>query len=525
MSMHTPLLEMRAISKIYGNGVYANREVDFSVEEGEIHAIVGENGAGKSTLMKILFGMERPSHGQILLRGEPVVFHSPQTAIAYGIGMVHQHFKLVDSLSIAENVTMGYEPIRHRFIDRKKSLEKVENIARIFALKDPLDTPVGRLPVGTKQKVEIMKALYRGAKILILDEPTAVLTPQETEELFSQLKDLKAQGYTVIFISHKLREVKEISDRITVMRRGKTVDCCNTADVTEQDISAKMVGKNYTSSLDKRQAQPGECLLRVRDLTYNGRGGKHVVDNVSFTVRAGEIVGIAGVEGNGQTELIETITGLRRPDGGQVEMFGVITNGMPVKKLRELGMAYIPADRIELGLAVSMSIEDNLRTTKLHDPSLYTAHLLSRKKSAALGRQLVETYTIKCGSPETEVGMLSGGNMQKVVVAREFTQGARLIIAEQPTRGIDIGAAKFIHEELIRLRDSGCAVLLVSADLEELYKLSDSMFVIYDGAISAYLSDPSSVDESELGYYMLGVRHQTEAEIREAYHEEKESAD
>jgi general nucleoside transport system ATP-binding protein len=518
------LLEMNNISKIYGNGVYANRDVTFSVCEGEIHALVGENGAGKSTLMKILFGLEKPSSGQIVLHGEPVVFRSPQDAIARGIGMVHQHFKLVDSLSITENVTMGYEPMRRGFINRGEAEKRVAEIAGIFALKDSLSTPVGQLPVGTKQKVEIIKALYRGAKILILDEPTAVLTPQETAELFVQLKDLKTKGYTVIFISHKLREVKELSDRISVMRQGKLVDTCQTDGVTEQDISEKMVGRSYSAQLDKKPAAPGEVCLAVSGLVCRGRGGKPAVNDISFTVRAGEIVGVAGVEGNGQNELVAALVGLRRHDGGTIRFFGRDTTGLSVEQLRRLGMSYIPSDRMDLGLATSMTIEENLITTKLDDRSLYQGGLLSRKKTLALSRGLIDTYTVKCDSPETEIGMLSGGNMQKVVVAREFTMGSRLIIAEQPTRGIDVGAAKFIHEELLRLRDAGCAVLMISADLEELYQLSDSIFVMYDGQISAYLKDPSTVSENELGYYMLGVHRQSDSEIREAYYEKEKSS-
>lgn len=525
MSKEPVLLELRNISKIYGNGVFANRCVNMTVGEGEIHALVGENGAGKSTLMKVLFGMEKPDKGEILLRGAPITLHSPQDAIALGIGMVHQHFKLVDSLSITENVTMGYEPMKGAFFDTKSAADKVAEIAKIFDLKDPLSTPVGKLPVGTKQKVEIIKALYRGAKILILDEPTAVLTPQETVELFRQLQSLKGQGYTVIFITHKLREVKEISSRISVMRRGEMVDSCRTADVTEQDISAKMVGKNYSSELHKKPAAPGAVCLRVQGLWCMGRGGRHAVDDVSFTVRAGEILGIAGVEGNGQTELIEMIAGLRPVGGGEIQMFGKPTKGLSVKQLRGLGMSYIPSDRMELGLATTMSIEENIITTKLEDESLYRRGLLSKRNTDKLGKALVEKFLIKCSSPETEVSMLSGGNMQKVVVAREFTQGSKLIIAEQPTRGIDVGAAKFIHEELLRLRDAGCAVLLVSADLDELYKLSDSMIVLYNGGISAYIPQPKAVEENELGYYMLGVQKQTPEEIQEVYHEEKKSAD
>lgn len=519
-----PVLEMRNISKVYGNGVYANRGVSFAVKKGEIHALVGENGAGKSTLMKVLFGMEKADQGEILLNGEKKVFHSPQDAMAMGIGMVHQHFKLVDSLSITENVIMGYEPMRRGFIDRQTAAQKVAGICKIFELKEDLDTPVRKLPVGTKQKVEIVKAMYRGARILILDEPTAVLTPQETEELFKQLKKLKQEGYTVIFISHKLREVKEISDRVSIMRRGQMIDTVSTEDVTEKEISSMMVGANYNKELAKKEAVPGEVMLEIKGLTAMGANHKKVVDEVSFTVRAGEIVGIAGVEGNGQNELIEMITGLRKVDEGSIRMMGSPVNRMSIQGRRDLGMTYIPSDRMEVGLAVSMTVGENLISTKLKDKDLYRARLLSHKKTEELSEQLIREYLIKCDSPDTEVGMLSGGNMQKVVVAREFTQDARLIIAEQPTRGIDVGAAKFIHEQLVKLRDAHCAVLLVSADLEELYQLSDSILVMYDGGFSAYIKDPSEVSENELGTYMLGVNRQTDAQIEEAYYEEEKSA-
>lgn len=516
------ILEMNHISKVYGNGVYANKDISFSVREGEIHALVGENGAGKSTLMKILFGMERPSQGGILLRGETVLFHTPQDAMAVGIGMVHQHFKLVGSMNVTENVILGYEPMWKGLINSKKAKEKVAEFSEIFQLKEVLDLPVSKLPVGTKQKVEIVKALYRGAKILILDEPTAVLTPQETAELFTQLKKLKKQGFTVIFISHKLREVKEISDRISIMRKGELIDTLNTADVNEEEISAKMVGSNYSAKLAKKPMELKETVLRVRDLSAKGYGGKNIVNNVSFTVRSGEIVGVAGVEGNGQSELIELLAGLLLTKEGSIHMLDRDTKGMSVRDLRDLGMSYIPSDRMSVGLATSMSIEENLITTKLEDKTLYRNHLLSKKYTRRLAARLVKEYMIKCDSPQTEVNMLSGGNMQKVVVAREFTQGAKMILAEQPTRGIDVGAAKFIYEELLRLRDEGCAILLVSADMEELYKLSDRILVMYDGEISAYFKDPKEITENELGFFMLGVQKQTAKEIEEAYVEDQE---
>lgn len=518
------LLEMRHISKVYGNGVYANRDINFSLREGEIHALVGENGAGKSTLMKVLFGMETVDQGDIILRGEKMVFHSPQDAMAVGIGMVHQHFKLVESMSVYENIILGYEPTKRGFIDVKAAKEKVREVSKIFEIEELLDIPVEKLPVGTKQKVEIVKALYRGAKILILDEPTAVLTPQETEKLFIQLKDLKKKGFTVIFISHKLREVKELSDRISIMRKGKMRGTVNTEEITEKEVSALMVGNNYTGVLEKKIPNYKDILLKVKDLTKNGAGEKNIVNKVSFTVSGGEILGIAGVEGNGQNELIEMITGMLPVDGGMVELQGTDITNTPIKNRRKSGMAYIPSDRIEVGMATSMSIEENIITTKLDQDCIYTNNLLSAKKIEELSGKLIEDYMIRCDGTKTEGGMLSGGNMQKVVVAREFTQNAKVIVAEQPTRGVDIGAAKFIHEKLVELRDEGCAVILISADMEELLKLSDHIAVMYDGEFSAYYEDVAHVTENELGYYMLGVKKQTKEEIGGAFYEKEKFA-
>ncbi len=513
------LLELKGICKVYENGIYANRGVNFSVDAGEIHALVGENGAGKSTLMKIIYGMERPDMGEIHVNGKKVRFSSPQDAMAMSIGMVHQHFMLVESLSITENVALGFEPSRLGFIHKAEARRKVQEIMKLFDLEMDPDTRVSDLSVGHKQKVEIIKALYRGAKILILDEPTAVLTPQETTELFAKLRQLRDSGYTVIFISHKLREVMELCDRVSVMRRGEMVACVHVADVTQSQLSAMMVGANYSEKLDKRLSQPGEVRLRISDAVCLDRFGKRVVDGVSLTVRAGEILGVAGVEGNGQNELVEMVFGLRRPASGHIEALERDISGLSVRALRRMGVAYIPADRMTLGLAKTMSIEDNIIATRLDDHSLYRAGLLSARRTHALSQALVKEFTVKCSSPQTEVEMLSGGNMQKVVAAREFAPGVRLFIVEQPSRGIDVGAARFLHEKLLEMRDAGCAILLVSADLDELLKLSDSAVVMYEGKISAYFADVSQVHENELGHYMLGVKTQTPEQIRRAYYE------
>ena len=452
------VLQMQGISKIYGNGIYANRNISFSVAEGEIHAIVGENGAGKSTLMKILYGLEKPDQGQIMLRDKPVTFLSPQDAMAQGIGMVHQHFMLVESLSIVENITLGYEPLSGIFVNRKKARKIVEELLKDFNLTVSPDTQAKDLSVGIKQKIEILKALYRGARILILDEPTAVLTPQETEELFVQLKTLREKGLTVVFISHKLREVKEISDRISVMRRGEMITTVDTDSVSEREISNLMIGSGFIGKIEKKPAEPGKIILAAKDLHWTNSDKKPLVNGVSFELRAGEILGIAGVEGNGQDELIRLIVGLTRQDKGEINMFGQSTKHVSIRNLRKRGMSYIPSDRMTLGVAVGMSIENNLISTKIQDPALSRWNLLNNSRISALSAKLVKEFKIKCASANTEVSMLSGGNIQKVVVAREFTQGSQLIVAEQPTRGIDIGAAEFIHQKLVELRDQGCAV-------------------------------------------------------------------
>lgn len=513
------LLELKGICKIYGNGIYANRNVNFSVEAGEIHALVGENGAGKSTLMKIIYGMERPDMGQIFLNGKAVQFASPQDAMRMSIGMVHQHFMLVESLSIVENVALGFEPSSFGFIHRAQARQKVLEIMKLFDLDVDPDTRVSDLAVGLKQKVEIIKALYRGANILILDEPTAVLTPQETAELFARLKQLRERGYTVIFISHKLREVVELCDRISVMRRGEMVACVGAREVTQQTLSSMMMGANYSEKLDKAPPRPGEVRLRIREAVCVNRFGKNVVDGVSLTVRSGEILGVAGVEGNGQNELVEMVFGLRRPSAGLVEALGRDVSQMSIRQIRRMGVSYIPADRMTLGLAKTMSIEDNIIATKLDRRDLYRGGLLSARRTRALSTALVEEFLVKCSGPQSEVEMLSGGNMQKVVAAREFSSQVRLFVVEQPSRGIDVGAARFLHEKLLAMRDAGCAILLVSADLEELFKLSDSAIVLYEGRIGAYFPDLSQVTETEIGQYMLGVKAQSSQQIGRAYHE------
>lgn len=513
------ILEMRNITKIYGNGVMANEKVNFSVRKGEIHALMGENGAGKSTLMKMLFGIERPDEGEICIYGEKVQIKSPTDALKLGIGMVHQHFMLVDSLTVAENMVLRCEPKKGLFVDMEQAVREAENIAKTYHFQMDARAVVANLPVGMKQRVEILKALYRGARILILDEPTAVLTPQETEELFKQLKRLRDNGHTIIFISHKIREIKELCDRITILRGGRSMGVYDVAQASVEDISSLMVGRDHVSRVVKRPARPGETVLQVKDLKYGYAHDRLILNGVSFSVRRGEILGVAGVEGNGQREMIEIITRLRRNEDGEIRMSGRDIGAAQVREFRDLGCGYIPQDRLTYGAAVDSSIQDNLISTGVDSRGLRRGLFLSSKKIRDYSARLIREFQVKCDSPFTDLGMLSGGNMQKVVVARELSGDLNLIIADQPTRGIDIGTAAFIHQKLISLRDEGKAVLLVSADLNEIMELSDSLIVMHEGRISAYFPEAAKVTERSLGRYMLGVDRQSEEEIRGAYYE------
>lgn len=514
--MGNELLKMDGITKVYSNGVLANENVSFTVEKGEIHALVGENGAGKSTLMKVLFGLETPDEGAIYLNGNKIKITSPSDAIGHGIGMVHQHFKLVPSLTVAENIVLGIEPKKGIFIDMNKAVKETEELAKKYNFDINPKAVVCDLSVGKKQKVEILKALFRGAKLLILDEPTAVLTPQETRELFEQLKGLKKNGYTIIFISHKLDEIKEICDRLTIMRSGKTMGTYYTANVSEQDISKLMVGRDVVLKVEKKKPSPKDVVLSVKNLNYVNENNKKAVNNVSFSVRSGEILGIAGIEGSGQREIVEMITGLRDIGEGEVTIDGENINPLSIKGIRNLGVSYIPEDRMTYGVAGDVSIEENLISNRYDDKELNGKALFKTNKIKSLTNKLVKDYLIKCKSPSVNVGMLSGGNIQKVVVAREFSTQPKLLIADQPTRGIDVGAIEFIHKKLVSIRDEGCAILLVSADLNEVLELSDSLLVVNNGEIAAYFEDASKLTEEELGFYMLGVKKQSEDEIRRA---------
>ena len=511
-------LVMKDITKIYDNGVIANDKVNFSARKGEIHAICGENGAGKTTLMKMLFGIEQPDKGEIIIKDKVEKITSPSKAIEVGIGMVHQHFMQVPSLTVAENVILGIEPTTGLKFNSAKAIEMTEECCKKYGFQINPRAKVMDLSVGLKQKVEIVKALAKGCEILILDEPTAVLTPQETAELFEQLKFLRDNGCTIIFISHKLNEVKELCDRVTVIRKGHTVCSMDVKDVTEADISRAMIGVDIELEVKKDKAQPKKPVLVVKDLEVYNAIGKEAVKKISFSVREGEIVGIAGVEGNGQRQLIDAITGLWPYAAGSISIEGQEIKGKSILELRKLGEVHIPEDRMTLGIASKMSIKDNVIADKL-DNEKYCKTLINSKAIAEDADKWIKEYTVLCKNAEQPIGALSGGNIQKVVVAREFTSYNRLLVCDQPTRGIDVGAAEFIRERLVKMRDEGKAVLLLSADLGEVMNLSDSLFVMYGGEIVAYFNDLTNVTEDELGYYMLGVKKMSKEEIGGALHE------
>ena len=510
------LLEAVGIGKTYPGGVVANDGVNLVIEPGEVHAVVGENGAGKSTLMKILFGIEQPNSGTLLLDGKPVSFASPRRAIEAGIGMVFQHFSLVPGLSVYENVVMGSEPRNGITFDRKRAIAEVQALSDKFRLKVDPTPPVGTLPVGQQQRVEILKALYRNARVLILDEPTAVLAPQEVQELFVAIRSLVEQGRTVIFIAHKLPEVLEISNRITVMRQGKTVGQVKTSDVTEKSLAAMMVGREVTLRVERKPTDQSRRVAEVRDLRVVNARGTEIVAGLTLNVNAGEIVGLVGVEGNGQAELIEAVAGLRSVAGGTIKVGNRDVSGANVLERRGLGIASIPEDRIATGLATGATVAENIIATRLADKRYVRNGLLDLKTIKANATRLIDRFSIRVGSPGSAVSTLSGGNMQKVVVARELSEQPKLLLVNQPTRGVDLGATQFIWRTITDTRDAGAAVLLSSADLSELLALSDRLLVLYRGKIvAAFINTPDLTPET-LGTYMLGLSTQTAEEMQVA---------
>lgn len=510
----TPIIEMRDIVKVYPNGVVANDGVDFSVEKGEIHALVGENGAGKTTLMKVLYGLEPPTSGEISLKDQPIELRSPHDAIGKGIGMVHQNFMLIPSFTVAENIVLGEEPTRRGLIRKEQAVQETEKLSQQYGLRVDAGAVVDSINVGMRQRVEILKTLYRGAEILILDEPTAVLTPQETQELFEAIRSLVDQGKTVIFITHKLREVLEISDRVTVMRAGKVVGTMPTSEATREGLASMMVGREVLLTVDKPPSERGEAVLKVEDLSYvSADTGRQVIKHISFNVYAGEILGVAGVEGNGQTELVEVLTGLRPATTGRATINSKDILNTDPRNVRMAGVAHIPEDRLTNGLALLATIEENIIVDRYFDHPYRKGLRIDQKEVVQLGEKLIKEFDIRTINGQVPVVSLSGGNMQKVIVAREFSSNPKLLIAAQPTRGIDVGATEFVRQQLVLKRIAGTAVLLVSADLSEVMSLSDRIIVMYEGEITGVFHGAASLTEEEIGLYMCGLKLQDAEEM------------
>ena len=495
-------LELKHITKRFGS-VVANQNVNLQVATGEVHALVGENGAGKSTLMNILYGLLQPDEGEIFFRGEQIHLKSPQDAIRRGIGMVHQHFMLAPSMTVAENIAVGWPP-KGEFSWRNADLAReLEEFQSLFELPVPLDTRVRDLSVGQMQRVEIMKSLYRGAKVIVLDEPTATLTPQETEELFRTIRMLKENGHTIIFISHRLREIMEIADRITALRSGQTVGTVSASEVTPAEVARMMIGRDVVE-LKRTPLQTAEVALTVQNLCVAGDSKPDAVNGLSFQLRQGEILGIAGVEGNGQTELTEALIGVRTVQAGTIELFGKDMAQVSARKRMDAGLAHIPQDRMQEGLALDLNILENL-VVGTHDiPPLGNRWNIHWRKAAEWSRNAIQQFGIKTPNEQERAGNLSGGNMQKIIVARELSREPKVVIACQPTRGVDIGASEYIHQQLLNIRANGGAVLLVSADLDEILELSDRILVLFNGQAAGLLAREEA-SEARLGRYMFGL--------------------
>ena len=507
-------LKMENITKIYPNGFVANKGITFSVQQGEIHALVGENGAGKTTLMKVLFGMEQPQEGAIYVNEKKVKISSPLEAIGLGVGMVHQHFMLLPSMTVAQNVTLGMEPRKNGLVDTQKAVQMTQMMSDKYRFGLDATARVGDLSVGLMQKVEILKALIRGAKVLILDEPTAVLTPQETRELFEQLKLLRKEGHSVIFISHKLEEVMELCDNVTVLRHGY---CNGTHPISELDaagISRLMVGRDVVLKIEKEDPKPGKPILEVRNLTRTNAEGKKTLNDVSFTIHEGEVLGIAGVEGNGQSDLSDSISGMVSYDSGTVKLNGKDLKGMKIVDIRSAGMSVIPEDRMTVGCVNDLSVQDNAIADRFDKKENMNGIFLDKKKAKSITDALIKEFEISCDSQDEAIRFLSGGNIQKVVVAREFTSGANFVVANQPTRGVDVGTAEMIRKYLVRqTREKGIGSLLISADLNEILEVSDRLLVMRQGRIVAAFPKANVVDVDVLGEYMLGIRTMTAQEM------------
>lgn len=504
------VIEMRKITKDF-SGFKANDQIDLKVKPGEIHALLGENGAGKSTLMNILSGLLAPTSGEILMNGEPVSIDNPTIANQLGIGMVHQHFMLVDAFTVTENIILGTEPSTGGVINRKQAQKEIQELSDRYGLAVDPTAKVSDISVGMQQRAEILKILYRGAKVLIFDEPTAVLTPQEIDELIEIMKGLVAEGKSIILITHKLAEIKLAADRCTVIRRGKSIGTVEVADASSEELATMMVGHSVTFKIPKAPAQIGAPVLNVKQLEVKESRGIPAVKGIDFTVHAGEILGVAGIDGNGQTELIEALTGLRKVSSGSIEIEGHDLTNAPVRKITETGVSHVPEDRHKYGLVLQMSLAENLSLQTYYHQPLSHHGILDYKQIRKHALRLIKTYDIRTTNEQLKAGELSGGNQQKAIIARELDRDAKLIIVSQPTRGLDVGAIEYIHRQLIDQRDKGKAVLLVSFELDEIMNLSDRIIVLHDGKIAGEVR-PETTTEQELGLLMAGSSKQAAAQ-------------
>ena len=502
------VIEMLHITKEFP-GIKANDDITLQLRRGEIHALLGENGAGKSTLMSVLFGLYQPEAGVIKKDGKEVQINDPNDATALHIGMVHQHFKLIDVFTVLDNIILGAEDTRYGFLSRRAAREKVLALSDRYGLKVDLDAKIEDITVGMQQRVEILKMLYRDNEVLIFDEPTAVLTPQEIEELMEIMRGLTREGKSILFISHKLNEIMEVSDRVTVLRKGRYVGTVDTATTTQEELSRMMVGRPVQLVVEKGPARPAEPVLKVEDLRVPSRLYKHdAVKNVSFTARAGEIVCIAGIDGNGQTDLVYALTGLEKPSGGKITLCGHDITHAPIRDRSDAGMSHIPEDRHKHGLILDFTLEQNLVLQRFEEPQFQCHGFIRFDETRKYAEKLIEQFDVRSGQgPVTIARSMSGGNQQKAIVAREIDRDKPLIVAVQPTRGLDVGAIEYIHGELVKLRDEGKAVLLVSLELEEVMNLSDRILVMYEGQIVGQF-DPRQTTVEELGLYMAGAKRQ-----------------
>ncbi|MBZ0303766.1 MAG: ABC transporter ATP-binding protein [Anaerolineae bacterium] len=506
MSEAPVVLEVRGLTKRFP-GVLANDHIDLKLSKGQVLGLLGENGAGKSTLMNLIYGLYTPDEGEILVNGQPVHIHDPNDAIALGIGMVHQHFQLVPVLTVTENIMLGNESVRGPFLDRRAARRRILEIAQHYGLKVDPDALVEDLPVGVQQRVEIIKALYRKADILILDEPTAVLTPQEAEGLFDIMRTLQERGVSIIFITHKLKEVLEVCDAITVLRNGTVAGHADPQQSTQKSLASMMVGREVILQVEKDEAHPGEPVLSIQNLTVLSDRGLVAVNDLSLEVRAGEILGVAGVQGNGQTELVEAITGLREAASGRIVIVGQNVIGHSPRSITEAGVAHVPEDRQKDGMVASFPIKDNLVLQTYYVGPFARGILANEAAKDDNARHLVQQYDVRTPSIYVNIGSLSGGNQQKTIVAREFSRPSKLLVVAQPTRGLDVGSIEFIHQQIVRMRDEGTAILLVSAELDEILSLSDRVAVMYAGKIIDIVSIEQA-DREHIGLLMAGVRHQ-----------------